>query len=126
MKTKELIRQLQEADPSGELECCIDNNDILFVHVYPAFYDGTLEVLIRNSNGQAAGGILRRVGKKVRIHYLGLEDAVLDWDSRPPEGSTQTFPIEIEAGDEASRQRLEQEVQRWRDAAKSERESQRK
>jgi len=31
MKVKELIRRLQEADPSGEIEACVDNIDIHFV-----------------------------------------------------------------------------------------------
>ena len=48
MKTSELIRLLQEADPSGEVECCIDNHDIYSVELWPAFYDGALEILVRD------------------------------------------------------------------------------
>jgi hypothetical protein len=31
MKTKEVIRQLQKQDPSGELEVCVNNEDIFFI-----------------------------------------------------------------------------------------------
>lgn len=31
MKTKILIEKLQKADPSGELECCVQNVDIVDV-----------------------------------------------------------------------------------------------
>jgi hypothetical protein len=48
MKTKELIRLLQEQDPSGELECCVYNVDIHCVECLPAFYDGSLQVLKRD------------------------------------------------------------------------------
>ena len=40
MKTSELIRRLQEADPSGEEECFVGNEDIYFVTRMPMFYDG--------------------------------------------------------------------------------------
>ena len=31
MKIKDLIAALQEADPSGEIECCVGNVDIWYV-----------------------------------------------------------------------------------------------
>lgn len=46
MKTKELIKKLMEADPSGEIECCINNLDIHFVRLDPASYVGALQVSI--------------------------------------------------------------------------------
>ncbi len=55
MKTKELIRQLQREDPSGELECCVDNSDIFFVEHLPAYYDGCLEVLVRDKSSELKG-----------------------------------------------------------------------
>ena len=121
MKTKELIRQLQEIDPSGELECCISNHDILFVERIGAFYDGPLEILVRDTRGEVVGGILRRIGEKIRIHVLDLAGAVSDWDSSPALVEKYgRFPIKIEASDETSRRYLEQMVQSWQDAATSE------
>lgn len=121
MKTNELVRQLQEIDPSGELECCINNHDILFVERTRAFYDGPLEILVRDTKGQVVGGVLRRIGEKVRVRLLDLESAVWDWDSNPAFVKKYgRFPIEIEAIDETDRRYLEQTVQRWREAATAE------
>ncbi len=114
MKTGELIRLLQEADPSGEVECCIDNHDIYSVELWPAFYDGALEILIRDPslrpNYDVIGGIIRRTGQKIRLRSLPLEDAV--WDAKGQE-----FPITIEETDPQTRFYIEQEVQKWRDEA---------
>lgn len=111
MKTRELIRLLQEADPTGEVECCVDNHDIWLVEAQGAGYDGALEILVRNPDLRphydVVGGIIRRVGKKVRIRPLSLEDAI--WEARG-----KSFPIEIEVTDLADRVRFEQEVQKWR------------
>ena len=42
MKTKDLIKMLKEADPTGEEEVCIDNQPVWFVQRMPAYYDGRL------------------------------------------------------------------------------------
>lgn len=79
MKTKELIRQLQDADPSGETEVCIGNADINFVDVLPAYYDGRLQVLQRNENNgcyNIIGAKLVSQGNKVIIHPLSIYDAL--------------------------------------------------
>jgi hypothetical protein len=114
MKTSELIRLLQEADPSGDVECCIDNHDIYSVERWPAFYDGALEILIRDPSlrpyYEVIGGIIRRTGQKIRLRSLPLEHAV--WDARGQE-----FSITIEETDPQTRFYIEQEVQRWRDEA---------
>jgi hypothetical protein len=116
MKTRELIRRLQEADPSGETECCVDNHDIFFVERQFAFYDGALEILIRDPTRQpnydVVGGIIRRTGEKVRIHVLSLEDAIFD-------SKDGQLPVEIEAADDVSRKSIEENVQRWRDDART-------
>jgi hypothetical protein len=39
-----------EADPSGQTEFCIGNNDIHYVDTCPAYYDGSLEILERDEN----------------------------------------------------------------------------
>lgn len=79
MKTRELIRQLTEADPSGELEVCVQNVDIHFVTTEPAYYDGSLQVLVRDSNERfydIVGAKYVRRGDKVVIHPLSIADAI--------------------------------------------------
>lgn len=80
MKTKELIRQLQEADPSGEVEVCVGNVDIHFVDIEPAYYDGTLQVLKRDESKSPyyniVGGKYCRTGSKVVLHTLSISDAI--------------------------------------------------
>jgi hypothetical protein len=110
MKTHELIQRLQEADPNGDMECCVDNHDILFVERQSAFYDGELEILVRDPSRRlhydVVGGIIRRTGYKLRIHVWSLEDAIGEAHGEP-------FPIEIEGADESTRKRLELKIQTW-------------
>lgn len=114
MKTSELIRLLQEADPSGELECCIDNHDIYSVELWPAFYDGFLEILVRDlslrPHYDVVGGIIRRTGQKIRLRPLPLEDAVRD-------AADKDFPIDIVETHVETRQQIEKVVQKWREEA---------
>ena len=86
MKTKELIRQLQEADPSGELECCVQNADIHFVHIEPAYYDGCLQVLIRDESNpyyNIIGAKYVSKGDKIVIHPLSISDAIFENEHLP-------------------------------------------
>ena len=91
MKTKELIRQLQEADPSGELNCCVGTtSDIYCVERLPAYYDGTQEILVRDPKIKdcynVVSGIFTGDGIKVCIQPYSIEDALWDADGN--------FPIE--------------------------------
>jgi hypothetical protein len=86
MKTKKLIELLMAEDPSGEAECCIGNSDIHFVEIAPAWYDGRLEVLIRDENNpyyNIIGGKITSKGMKVFIRSLSLEDVLLDDPESP-------------------------------------------
>jgi hypothetical protein len=90
MKTKELIRQLQEADPSGEIECCVNNADIHFVNVEPAYWDGCLQVLKRDETNpyyNIIGAKYTSKGDKVVIRPLSISDAVFE---------NQDLPVEFE------------------------------
>lgn len=81
MKSKELIRQLIENDPSGETEVCVGNVDIHFVSCEPAYYDGSLQVLIRDETNpyyNITGAKYKRKGNKVQIHTLSISDVVID------------------------------------------------
>ncbi len=77
MKTKELIRQLQNADPSGEEEVSVGNIDIHFVEALPAYYDGHQEVIIKN-DGMIKGAKFKNTGKKVMIRTISIEDLIND------------------------------------------------
>jgi hypothetical protein len=81
MKTKELIRQLQEEDPTGEEEVCVHNEPIFFLENLPAYYDGLLQVLIRDEKNKfynVIGAELRGEGRKVKIHLHSIEDAIFE------------------------------------------------
>jgi hypothetical protein len=87
MKTRELIRQLQQADPSGELECCVDNHDIHFVRSQEAYWDGRLQVLARDPAKapyyNVVGAKITAKGSKVVIVCLSIEDALCNDPSMP-------------------------------------------
>ena len=76
MKGKELIKQLQEADPTGEIEVCTGNADIWDVTVEPAYYDGALQVIDRDSDNRPILGRRVRSGQKVSLSPIRIEDAL--------------------------------------------------
>jgi hypothetical protein len=82
MKTKTLIKLLQEADPTGEEEVCVGNQDILCVEQEPAYYDGCLQVLERDESKECynvTGVRYVRDGNKISITPYGVVDAI--WDN---------------------------------------------
>lgn len=80
MKTKEVIKLLQDADPSGELECFgCGNSDITYVDCLPAYYDGSGQLIIRDEKGRVIGAKFLRSGNKVCIRTMDIEDAL--WDN---------------------------------------------
>jgi len=83
MKTKDVIKMLQEADPSGELECCIDNADIFFVDVIPAYWDGCFQTIGRDENNKIQNVTIHSQGDKVIIHYYHASDIILDRPDLP-------------------------------------------
>ena len=81
MKTKELIKQLQEQDPSGELEVIAGGSPIYFIDCEPAYYDGALEILIQDaslSGYNIVGFKYTNKGNKIRLHLMDLDDVLLD------------------------------------------------
>lgn len=83
MKTKELIRQLQENDPTGECEVCVENIDIHFVCKEEAYWDGPLQVLQRDETCKyynIIGGKYKTEGSKIVIRPLSFADAILNRD----------------------------------------------
>lgn len=104
MKIKELIRQLQEADPSGEFDVFGDG-DIFFANSLPWYWDGTPGILIRDEtcdcyNIRGVKQIDNTSTGKIYLNCLSLED--LAWEHYDDE----KFIVE---GDEAFKVRWEQE-----------------
>lgn len=81
MKTKDLIRRLQEADPTGELHVSVGNIDILTVYRVEHYYDGRQERLMRDETSpyyNVVGGYWSTEGHKVVIRDLSIEDAIFE------------------------------------------------
>jgi hypothetical protein len=80
MKSKDLIALLQKEDPTGETEVCVNNSDILCVYKMPAYYDGSLEVLVRDPSKEpyydVIGAKRVRTGHKIKIITHSIEDAI--------------------------------------------------
>ena len=109
MNTGDLIKLLQEADPSGELPITVHGNDVWFVEVEPGYYDGPYEQLVRDETKEGyniIGAQYRQDGEKLRIHLYGIEDLLLDWMNRGDEP-----PIEIVGDDHGT---LKETVERWK------------
>ena len=109
MKTKDLIKALSDADPSGELECCVGNVDVYHVRKLPAYYDGAFEVLVHNESVRGKqwsviGGKIVRSGYKVQIECISLDDAMFDMRGN--------FPIEIVGEDPDGH--IGKMIDRWR------------
>jgi hypothetical protein len=90
VKTAELIRRLQEADPSGEAECVVGTDDIYFVELLPSYYDGSPLLLVhdealRDKAHSIVGARYMRSGNKVRITTMDLEAVLCDDPELPIE-----------------------------------------
>jgi hypothetical protein len=79
VKVKELIRQLQELDPTGEIEVVGCAGDIDFVDCLKSYYDGHPGILIRdgcNILGIQIG--LPNDEWKIVLREMNMEDVLLD------------------------------------------------
>lgn len=98
MKTKELIKLLQEADPSGESTVNCNRDPIYAVEGLPGYYDGPYTELIRDDERQRQGFYsvvgfrIRRDGDKVRIQTMPLEDCIWNCSSLK---EAQAFKLEL-------------------------------
>lgn len=109
MKTSELIRRLQEADPNDEAECCVDNEDIHFLEVVPAYWDGRLQVFTRDPARapyfDITGAKITSAGTKIKIRHLSVSDLLMDHPEMPVDTSG--------LGDRSSAEHAVQ-IERWR------------
>lgn len=78
MKSKELIKMLQEVDPSGEIECCVGNINVVGVEVLPAYYDGTLQVVKLDEFGNPVSAKYVRNGQKIVLKIMDIYNCILD------------------------------------------------
>lgn len=78
VKTKELIRQLREADPSGELQCNVNGIDILYVVPKEGYWDGPHEILHLDEDGscRVAYAETSTKGTKVDLRTWSIEDEI--------------------------------------------------
>jgi hypothetical protein len=87
MKSKELIRLLQEADPSGEGHVVVDNKDIFFLEWKPGYWDGRYTVLVRDEKKKPwydiVGAEYRSDGDKLNVNTMDWEDVLLDNPDAP-------------------------------------------
>jgi hypothetical protein len=84
LKTKELIRRLNQLDPSGEIEVVVDSADIYFLSKEPMYYDGRPIRLLRDPDleGKAysiTGFEIMETGEKIRIRIMGAADVIADF-----------------------------------------------
>jgi hypothetical protein len=82
MKSKELIRLIQEEDPTGEVEVCIGNADIFSVHTQAAYWDGKLQILKRDPAKapyyDIVGARYTTKGSKMVITAMSIVDVLSD------------------------------------------------
>lgn len=107
MKTKDLIAELQQQDPSGELECVVGGEDIYFCERQEYYYDGTPTLLVRDESKKPYYHIVGlRVpgsGEKVRLHTMSVEDVFLDHPEAPVSYETEQTRTRNEPSIEAAR-----------------------
>lgn len=114
MKGKEVIRLLQEADPTGEIEVCVGNVDIFTIDKLPAYYDGKLQVLVRDPNAKyypIIGGKYVSSGWKVSITPMSITDAL----ENDPENFTVDYSGLSERDQQAAKKGHEEARQAIRD-----------
>jgi len=114
MKSSELIKQLQELDPEGVIEVCINNVDIYFLDVEGAYYDGSLQVLTRDHSKDPyyniTGGKYVRSGSKIVLHPMSIRDVL--WDN------PDTAVIDYSGLSEDTRRRYEESDNKTRQASR--------
>lgn len=110
MKTKELIRELQQIDPSGNQEVVIGTEAIHFVQKVPAYYDGCYTTLIRDSElGHIIVAGIKSVGDKIDIKSMHWKDVLCDNPDAKIEADFSSF------SDATQRKEMEQEIEDYRD-----------
>ncbi len=88
MKTKKLIKLLQDNDPSGELECTVNGIDIYSVARQPGHFDGAYEILVRDesrTNYNIVGAKITSESEKIILEPLSIKEAISEDPKLPVE-----------------------------------------
>lgn len=81
MKTKDFIKMLQEADPTGEAHLRMSGGFPYAVEHLPGYYDGSYTYLDENGNY-----VVSRAGTKVDVYQMGIEEFVEhNYDPKDPD-----------------------------------------
>jgi hypothetical protein len=82
VKTKDLVKALQELDPSGETECFVENQDIYFAELLPAYYDGSPYVFVRDKAKEPYYDVVAAKylgnGTKILLHTLSSYSLIVN------------------------------------------------
>lgn len=78
MKTKDLIKKLQEVDPTGEHEVFDYNGNVVDVIPYPWFYDGKPSIVEIDSEGHVLS--MRQINEsdntKICLYSMNQDDVM--------------------------------------------------
>lgn len=77
MKTKEFIKLLEEVDPAGNTEICINNCTLFHIEKLPAYYDGRLQKITKAGDKYICDIVSS--GDKILIKYYSILDLALDF-----------------------------------------------
>lgn len=89
MKTRELVRRLQEEDPTGELEAVVGNEDIYFIEEQEAYWDGTPALLLHDPKKRdrcwsiCGLRVMASNERKIQIHTVSVANALLGHPDLP-------------------------------------------
>jgi len=78
MKTSELIKLLQDADPEDECRVCIGNCPVREIVKDIYYWDGREEYIIRDENDQVIKVGYTDSGHKINIRCDNIADALMD------------------------------------------------
>lgn len=76
MKTKDLIKKLQELDPSGETEVFFDDKDSLFIRVEPMHSGSWAQRLDKNGYDEVRGATLVGEGNKISVRTISMNELI--------------------------------------------------
>jgi hypothetical protein len=80
MKTKDFVKMLQEADPTGEAHVRMSGGFPHMAILLPGYYDGSYSYLDEEGNY-----VVSRAGTKVDIYMMGIEEFVEhNYDPKDP------------------------------------------
>lgn len=108
MKTSEIIKYLQEKDPSGELEVTVGKTPIHFLTLIAGYYDGCYSVLkhdpeLTGKFYDVVGAEIRCDGYHISIETMGIDEMLLD----DPEALV-TYDSDY------TKKKYEERVEQWR------------